>query len=235
MERALAAARDGGPLWVELAALAYLAIVVALRGEDARAAALQAEAATMFRRTGQRRGFAHLYNELGGIARVRGDLDRARQLHAEALAIVRELVGWSVPHTLAQLACAEARLGDLDAAEAAGLLLAVPQPGTAASTLVGAALAAIGRDRPEEAARLLAATEAVRERSGFAAVGAERHETDLAAETVRARLDPDALAAAQDAGRAQETDDLLRELVASAPTRADHRHDGQDQRSRPSP
>jgi predicted ATPase/DNA-binding SARP family transcriptional activator len=240
MEHALAAARDGGPLWVELASLAHLAIVVALRGEDARAAALQTEAATMFRRTGQRRGFAHLYNELGGIARVRGDLDRARQLHREALAIVRELVGWSVPHTLAQLACAEARLGDLDAAdahlaEAAGLLLAVPQPGTAASTLVGAALAAIGRDRPEEAARLLAATEAVRERSGFAAVGAERHETDLAAETVRARLDPDALAAAQDAGRAQDTDDLLRELVASAPTRADHRHDGQDQRNRPSP
>src|SRR5206468_4168282 len=143
-------------------------------------------------------GFAHLYNELGGLARIRGDLERSRQLHREALPIVRELVGWSVPHTLVQLACAEARLGDLDAAEAhlaeaAALLRAVPQPGTAAAALLGAALVAVGRDRREEAARLLAATEAVRERTGFAAVGAERHEAALAADAVRPRLDPDAL------------------------------------------
>jgi hypothetical protein len=88
--------------------------------------------------------------------------------------------------------------------------------------LLGAALVAIGRDRPEEAARLLAATDAVRERTGFAAVGAERHEADLAADAVRARLDPDALAAAQAAGRAQAAGDVLRALVASAATRADH-------------
>ena len=226
-EGALAAARDGGPLYVVLASLVGLGSLLALRGDDVRAAALHAEAAALFRRTGQRRGFAHLYNELGGLARIRGDLERARQLHREALPIVRELVGWSVPHTLAQLACAEARLGDLDAAEAhlaeaAGLLQAVPQPGTAASVLLGAALVAIGRDRPEEAARLLAATDAVRERSGFAAVGAERQEADLAADAVRARLDPDALAAAQADGRAQAAEDVLRDLVASAATRADH-------------
>jgi predicted ATPase/DNA-binding winged helix-turn-helix (wHTH) protein len=226
-EGALAAAREGGPLYVVLASLVGLGSLLALRGDDVRAAALHAEAAALFRRTGQRRGFAHLYNELGGLARIRGDLERARQLHREALPIVRELVGWSVPHTLAQLACAEARLGDLDAAEAhlaeaAGLLQAVPQPGTAASVLLGAALVATGRDRPEEAARLLAATDAVRERTGFAAVGAERHEADLAADAVRARLDPDALAAAQAAGRARAAGDVLRDLVASAATRADH-------------
>jgi hypothetical protein len=69
----------------------------------------------------------------------------------------------------------------------------------------------------------LAATEAVRERTGFAAVGAERHEADLAADAVRARLDPDTLAAAaQAAGRAQAAEDVLDDLVASAATRADH-------------
>jgi tetratricopeptide (TPR) repeat protein len=206
---------------VLLASLVSLAGLLALRGDDARAASLQAEAVALFRRTGMRRGFAHLYNELAGIARVRGDLERARQLHAEALAIVRELVGWSVPHTLAQLACVEARLGDLEDAEAhlqeaTGLLRAVPQPATAAYVLVGAALVAIGRDRPEEAARLLAAAAAVRERIGFIAVGAERHEVDLAAEAVRARLDPDTLAAAQAAGRALDPGEVLREVVARA-------------------
>ena len=152
---------------------------------------------------------------------ARLDLERARRLHAEALAIVRDLVGWSVPHTLVQLACAEARLGELDAAEAhlaeaAGLLQAVPQPATAAYAMVGAALVAVGRGRPGEAARLLATAEAVRERSGFAAAGAERHEAELAAGAVEAALDPDARAAARAAGQALAMDAALRDLVASA-------------------
>ena len=158
---------------------------------------------------------------MGAIARVRGELERARQLHQEALTIVRELLGWSVPFTIAQLACAEARLGELDAAEAhlreaAGLLLATPDPATAPLVLVGAALVAAGRERPEQAARLLAAAEATRERTGVAATGAEAHEADLAGQAARAGLDPDALAAAQADGRALATDAALRELVASA-------------------
>ncbi|HEV2895537.1 MAG TPA: AfsR/SARP family transcriptional regulator, partial [Actinomycetota bacterium] len=157
-ERALGAAREGGPMWVMLASLTALGILVALRGDEARAAALHAEAVGQIRRTGQRRGYGHLYTELGGVARVRGELERARQLHREALPIIRELVGWSVPHTLAQLACTEARLGDLEAAEthlreAAELILATPQPATAASVLLGASLAALGRGQPERAAR----------------------------------------------------------------------------------
>jgi predicted ATPase/DNA-binding SARP family transcriptional activator len=220
-EAALAAARDGGPLWAQLASLAYLSNLLALQGEDARAAALAAEATALFRRTGQPRGFGHLYNGLGDVARVRGDLERARRLHTEALAILREIVGWSVPHTLTQLACAEARLGDLDAAEAhlreaAGLLRTSPQPATAASILVGAALVAVGRDRPEEAARLVAAAGALHERIGVTPIGAERHEAGLAAEAARARLDPDALAAAEAAGRALAATDPLAPLVASA-------------------
>jgi predicted ATPase len=220
-EGALAAARDGGPLWVVLASLVELGGLLALEGDDARAAALHAEGAALFRRTGVRRGFAHLYNGLGGVARVRGDLERARQLHQEALAIAREEVGWSVPHTLAQLACAEARLGELDDAEAhlgeaVGLLRAIPQPATAASVLVGAALVAIGHGRPGEAARLLAAAEAVRGRIGVTPIGAERHEAELAAGAVRSQLDPGALAAARAAGQAQAAEDALRALVASA-------------------
>ena len=220
-EAALAAARDAGPLWTQLASLASLGSLLALRGDDARAAAVNAEAVALFRRTGQPRGFGHLYNELGAVARVRGDLEHARRLHTEALAILREIVGWSVPHTLTQLACAEARLGDLDAAEAhlreaAGLLRTSPQPATAASILVGASLVALGRDRPEEAARLLAAAEAVHARIGITPIGAERHEAGLVAEAVRARLDPDALAAAEAAGQALAAEDPLRGLVASA-------------------
>jgi predicted ATPase/DNA-binding SARP family transcriptional activator len=219
-EGALAAARDGGPLWVMLASLTELGGLVGLQGDDVRAAALHTEAAALFRRTGLRRGFAHLYNEAGAVARVRGDLERARQLHQEALIIVRELIGWSVPFTLAQLGCAEARLGQLDDAEAhlreaAGLLLAASDPQTAPLVLVGAALVAAGRERPEQAARLLAAAEATRERTGVAATGAQALEADLAAEAVRSALDPDALAAAEAGGRALATDAALREVVSA--------------------
>jgi tetratricopeptide (TPR) repeat protein len=219
-EAALAAAGDVGPAWVQLASIVRLGTMVALQGDDARAAVLRAEAADKIRRFGERRGFAHLYNEMGGVARARDDLERARHLHREALPIVQELVGWSVPYTLASLACAEARLGDLDDAEAhlreaAGLLIAVPQATTVALVLTGAALAAIGRGRPELAARRLAAAEAARERAGVAPIGGEAREAALAAEAVQAALDPAALAAARDAGRAVATEDALRRLVAS--------------------
>ena len=167
-EASLAAARDGGPS----CGRAGVAGLAGRRGRDPgrgrRAAALHAEAAVLARRTGEPRATAHAYNEIGAIARARGDLERARQLHREALVLVRQLVGWSVPHTLAQLACAEARLGDLDAAEA-HLEGGRPHPGHPPAgdrgpALVGAALVAVGRDRPEQAARLLAAAEATRER-----------------------------------------------------------------------
>jgi len=214
-EAALTAARDGGPLWVLLASLCELGGLVALRGDDARAAALHAEAAARFRRAGQRRGFTHLYNEQGGIARVRGDLERARRLHQEALGIARELLGWSVPHTLAQLGCVEARLGDLDAAEAhlreaAGLLRTIPQPATAAVVLVGAALVALGRGRPERAARLLAAADAIRDHAGMTPFGAERVEADLARREAQAALDPDAYRSAAAAGRELGAEQALR-------------------------
>ena len=220
-EAAMAAAGDVGPMWVELASIVRLSTMVALQGDDVRAAALRAEAADRIRRFGERRGFAHLYNEMGGVARARDDLERARHLHREALSIVRELVGWSVPYTLASLACAEARLGDLDDAEAhlreaAGLLFASPQATTVALVLTGAALAAIGRGRPELAARRLGAAEAARERAGVVPIGGEAREAGLAAEAVRAALDPAALAAARDGGRALASDEALRELVASA-------------------
>ena len=66
-------------------------------------------AIVLSRRTGLRRGIAFAHNEMGGVARARGDLERARQLHQEALATVREILGWSVPHTLGQRSAARRR------------------------------------------------------------------------------------------------------------------------------
>jgi predicted ATPase/DNA-binding SARP family transcriptional activator len=231
-EEALAAAREEGPLWTLAALLVELGGLAAILGDDARAAALHAEAATRMRRSGQRRGLAYLYNEMGAVARFRGELERARQLHLEALAIVREIVGWSVPHTLGSLACAEAGLGALDEAEAhlreaATLVLATPQPATAALLLVGFALVALGRDDPERAAVLLGAAEATRRRIGAAAIGAERREAELVADGARTRLGPAAFEAALAAGRNLDAGAALRGALA------DHDEEQDDAAPRP--
>jgi hypothetical protein len=75
---------------------------------------------------------------------------------------------------------------------------------------------ALGRDRPEQAARLLAAAETTHRRIGTVPVGAERRELELATGAVEAALDPGTLAAARAAGRALAMEDALREVVASA-------------------
>jgi hypothetical protein len=62
----------------------------------------------------------------------------------------------------------------------------------------------------------VAAAGALHERIGVTPIGAERHEAGLAAEAARARLDPDALAAAEAAGRALAATDPLAPLVATA-------------------
>jgi hypothetical protein len=136
-------------------------------------------------------------------------------LHTQALAIHRAMLPTRVPRTLAQLGCAEARLGRLEAAEAhlregATLALAAPQPPTAALLLVGFAWVAAGRGDPERAARLLGAAAATRERFGVPAVGAERAEADLVGQAVAAALAPETLATARAAGRALTPDEALR-------------------------
>jgi tetratricopeptide (TPR) repeat protein len=214
-EGALAAARDAGPMWIVSASLIYLGTLAALQGDDARGAALHAEAIALSRRTGQRRGLAFAWNEMGGIARARGEIDRARHLHQEALTIVREILMWSVPHTLAQLGCAEARLGEREDAEAhlreaAALVLGTAQPATAAVVLVGLALVANGRGRAERAAVLLGAAAATRERAGVIPVGADRAEAELARDGASAQLGTDAFQVAFATGHDLATDEALR-------------------------
>ncbi|HEV3399605.1 MAG TPA: hypothetical protein VG693_09980, partial [Actinomycetes bacterium] len=100
--------------------------------------------------------------------------------------------------------------------EAAGLLFSTPQPATAALILTGEALVALGRARPEQAARLLAAAEATHRRIGTVPIAAERREMELVADAVRGALDPGTLAAARAAGQAMAIETALREVVASA-------------------
>ena len=91
--------------------------------------------------------------------------------------------------------------------------------------LVGAALVALGRDRPEQAALLLGAADAIREHR-HGRVGAAQVEADPAADAAGAGWTPTPRSR-RAAGRALATDDALREVIASAGAGGDHRQDGQ--------
>lgn len=149
------------------------------------------EAAALARRAGLRRGTAHAANEMGLAARSRGQLERALALHLEALAIHRQLVASRVPRTLAHVGCTQARLGQLDAAEAS-------------------LREAAGRGHPELAARLDGAADGLRDRMGVQPAGAELEETELVRLAARSRLAPDAFEAALAAGRMLAPDEALR-------------------------
>jgi predicted ATPase/DNA-binding SARP family transcriptional activator len=214
-EEALAAAREAGPTWIVGASLIYLGSLAALHGDDDHANALYADALDLCRRTGMRRGLAFAHNAMGTVARARGDLERARQLHQDALTAVREILQWSLPHTLGQLGCAEARLGDLDHAEAhlheaAALLLATPQPASAALVLVGLAWMELRHSRAERATVLLGAAAATRDAIGLTPVGAERIETEMALDTARAQLNAETFPATLAHGRGLTTEQALR-------------------------
>jgi predicted ATPase/DNA-binding SARP family transcriptional activator/tetratricopeptide (TPR) repeat protein len=217
-QEALTAARQAGPTWVTCSTLIELGSLAALQGEDARADELHDEAAALARRVGMRRGIAHVSNETGLVARARGQPERALALHRQALAIHRALLPTRVARTLGQLGCTEARLGDLDAAEAhlreaATIVLATPQPPTTALLLVGFAWVAAGRGDPELAARLLGAAAATRDRVGVPAAGAEQQEADLVGQAAAAALSPEAFQAATAAGRGLAPDQALREAL----------------------
>jgi predicted ATPase/DNA-binding SARP family transcriptional activator len=214
-EEALAAARDGGPTWIVGASLVYLGSLAAVHGDDEHATALHAEALDLCRRTGMRRGLAFARNAMGTAARARGDLEHARQLHQEALPTVREILHWSLPHTLGQLGYAEARLGQLDQAqarlhEAAALLLATPQPASAALVLVGLAWMELGHGRAERATVLLGAATATRDTIGLTPIGAEHIETETALDAARAQLTAETFPAALARGRGLTTEQALR-------------------------
>jgi tetratricopeptide (TPR) repeat protein len=77
------------------------------------------EALALFRKAGDQRAVAWVLDDLGNLARLRGDHDRARRLFKESLRMLRETQElWGIPwvlHDLANLARIE---GDDDRARA---------------------------------------------------------------------------------------------------------------------
>ncbi|MEA2523389.1 MAG: hypothetical protein QOF73_616, partial [Thermomicrobiales bacterium] len=228
-EEALGLARASGDRLGEALALRQLGVTHQCRGEFDAAWPLMEAARDGVAGLGERVWHGVLLRDLGILATQRGDHDRGRAYHHEALALWRRLDHpWGVPAALRDLADEALTRGDVTAAAAHyreslerwGHLREKIHLG---GCLFGAARVAVMTDQPEQAARLLGATEAFHESLGLILPPTLRAELTRAAAGARDALGEGALGEAWQAGRALSLADAVAEairatVVASDPT-----------------
>jgi non-specific serine/threonine protein kinase len=178
------------------------------------------EALALFREVGDPWWVAFTVSSLGRAARKRGDHGRARLLHEEALTLWRgQGNAWGV--AWATISLAEAAAAEADAGRAAALfregVLLHAKLGELSGVyycLLGLGRLATYGGRSLEAARLLAAAEALREARGLALQADHREPHDRCVAAARFALGDEAFAAAWAAGRALSVDQAVAEVPA---------------------
>ncbi|CAA9527430.1 MAG: hypothetical protein AVDCRST_MAG73-519 [uncultured Thermomicrobiales bacterium] len=198
-----------------------LGIVALLRGDHGRADALQEEALARFRELGDASDVATVLNNLGVTADDRGDFARARRLFEDALALQRDVGDTqAVAISLGNLGEVARDEGDLAGAaiyyrEALALWAELKDRWNAATALDGAAGLAVLQGKPEGAARLAAAAEAMREAVGAPLPANERADHERCVAEARSALGAEAFAAAWEAGRALPLEAAVAEALAA--------------------
>ena len=150
---------------------------------------------------------------------MRGDLDRAGELHARALAICRDLgdVG-SQPNMLCGLGHVRLGQGEMGAAEALGREAVEISEliGNRLGTASGLELIGLARlaDDPAGAARVLAAADSLRVELGAPPEVRDRDRLRTARDTALDRL-PDTFEEIWRAGRAASTDAVVASVLGS--------------------
>jgi non-specific serine/threonine protein kinase len=162
---------------------------------------------------------AYPLKNLGHLARLRGDFDRAAVLLQEALACSQQAEhGWGVADALNGLAEVAIQRGDSRSAarylgEALPLYWDVKDTFCIAIAFADLAVVAGAHGQPAKAARLLGAEEAVRERIGSPPWWVDHVTYEKAADAARARLGEDAFAVAWAAGRALPLPEAVAEAI----------------------
>jgi non-specific serine/threonine protein kinase len=176
LEEGLARFQELGDAWYTAFAVHVLAAGVLQQGDWVRAQALMEEGLAQFREMGDRTLIGMELNDLGEVARARGDYARASTLHEEALEMRRAAVtttrSMPIGISLINLGYVSLRLGNWEKAralfeEGLPIYLEHNNRNVASFALIGLAgvLGVVGK--PEQAARLFGAAEALREAIGM--------------------------------------------------------------------
>jgi predicted ATPase len=226
-QESLALARSGGLAYAEQDDLVRLGTLLLLLGEQDRAQAQFEESLALANRIGYRVGASLAYNGLGMLARQRGDLDLASEHHQQAVAILREGSGRTGVGGLAALAqslcclgwcqqlSGKVALAERCHQEALAAAREHGAPLPIACCIEGLAGVAAAAGDAEQAARLLGAAAAIRNRIGVPLPEPERTDIQLASETARAVLGGEAFARARQQGQTLDLDRLLDQPAGS--------------------
>jgi predicted ATPase/DNA-binding SARP family transcriptional activator/class 3 adenylate cyclase len=202
-----------------VASLGNLGIVALRQGDYTMARALYEESLRIRRDLGDKRAVLTSLHNLAEVVRYQADWGTARALYEESLTIERELDNKrNLAGSLQNLADVVSCQGDFEAAcslyeESLSIHRELgDDPGIVRGLARLAGAAAQGR--PERAARLFGAAEALREARGTVIEPGERAAYECAVATARAQLREDEFAAAWVQGRVMPLDQALEYALA---------------------
>ncbi|MGH3145725.1 MAG: tetratricopeptide repeat protein, partial [Rubrobacter sp.] len=211
-EESLALYQDLGDRKGTSGPLRELGIVAYHRGDYERAVRLNEQALAISREFGSSFGAALTIYNLSDALRAQGDHERAWKLLEESLASVQSQkyplrVAYARAATLARLGSIECEFGDVErASELYARSLDIERrfefKFEAVASLEGLARVSAMQGRPEQAARILGVSAALREELGTLLTPIARADHDHAVDTARAALGDDAFEAAWAVGHA---------------------------------
>jgi predicted ATPase/DNA-binding SARP family transcriptional activator len=221
-EAAAALFEESLAIWEELndaagtaRSLLSMGTVAAEQGDQERAIELSERAAELYDESGDQRGHALAISNLGGIALERGEYAKAASLSEQAYGLFETLEdsegmafalvnqGFAAlsqkqhDRAIELLRQALRRLAELEFRDVIGYCFE------------GLAAVLAFTERPEEAARLLGAAEALRESLGVGLAPAEQTTHDETVEAVRGALDEERFTGAWRQGREMPLDDAI--------------------------
>jgi predicted ATPase/DNA-binding NarL/FixJ family response regulator len=221
-ERSLAISHELGDRHGVALSQNYLGFVAWLSGDPWTGERLCAAALEEFQRAGELQDAALSLVNLGACALYRDDAALAAERLEESLAIVRRLgfqegVAWSL-HELAIVGRRRRRPVHENAARLREALSIHDQLGDlwrTASVLEEIVVALLARRDPRQAARVLAATDALREQLATPIPPAEKPDRDAALAQVQRALSPSVFASAWSDGRGEETERVVESVLTA--------------------
>lgn len=220
IEDSVALYREAGDQWGLATALCTFGMVMIAMSEPATANLAMGESLILARELGDTWGLARALHYAGEVARARREYERACALYEECLGFYRELEHHgstgNVLNNLGGIALQQGEFTLALAYLAAALaeFLASGDHQNFGYSLGGVAGAAALLGRPEQAARLFGAADALFARLDLAVWPVDRDEYEPARELARTHLGEAAFASAYEAGRAIPLDHAIAEATA---------------------
>jgi predicted ATPase/class 3 adenylate cyclase/DNA-binding CsgD family transcriptional regulator len=220
LDEALHLARAAGDARMEAMAQAFLGHVARTQGDYERAEALHRSSLALYEASANRRGIAWALHDLALVARARADDAEARSLLERSLRLFEEMdYRWAIAWVTWHLGHLAGRTGDAQPAaeyfnRSLALYRGIEDSRGIAQAVEGLATVAAARDNPEQATRLLAGADVLRNAVGALRDGIEQASYDAQIRALRAELRGPRFGSLWEEGRGMSTEALVDAALA---------------------